>query len=594
MTNLDLSVSRNRSEIINDNCALLLDAKSPLDIFDYWNLRALGLSVIPIPIQAYANSKISEFLLKSIEEIYFPGKNGRGPFRNTTLIKGRSISIKRFEEVVSFYSARIKPCEGNYPKLVVIDEFPQIWGSKNREIISSLITCNKISQDIEVNQEEISIRSPKLKFTWPNVRGPKYATEISFRVYGDRGMAAEVLPEASRHLTCALNVIDPNDWRFSIRGIVHLTMYEDFDIRLSIPRSQDVFLNWLRSQGWRADISSTGKIAYQMLSSLQGLFGTTIFTMEDVLKLVTQSKASVGLSLKEVRATLSKALNVRGYRSENVNGLLQNLINHKVIALGFEIQCPICSQYSWHSLAGMNYKLQCLKCHSDFSTPTHDTSLLSWSYKTIGPFSLPESSYGVYSVLLLLRFLSLTVDFATTPLLSFTIKKSNIDLEVDIAVLIREFRYADDNKAPLLLIAECKTYNVFTAKDIRRMTLLRKEFPGSILAFATLRRELYADEIKMIRKLVERDRKIAKNKQHNPVLVLTGQELFSTSWPPEEWKHKGGKHCAIAKTHSRRDLLQICEASQLLHLDMDSLADGYEEEYLYKVSQSEIKNAITN
>ena len=57
LSSLHLKPQRGRSHKRGD-CLFVLDAKSTIDILDYWNLRALGWNIIPIPVQAFGNVKL--------------------------------------------------------------------------------------------------------------------------------------------------------------------------------------------------------------------------------------------------------------------------------------------------------------------------------------------------------------------------------------------------------------------------------------------------------------------------------------------------------------------------------------------------------
>jgi hypothetical protein len=83
-----------------------------------------------------------------------------------------------------------------------------------------------------------------------------------------------------------------------------------------------------------------------------------------------------------------------------------------------------------------------------------------------------------------------------------------------------------------LLFTECKTYDHFKRIDTARIMTLSKAFPGAVLVFATLRKELSIEEKKLLYRLVNRGRKYWKaDRPYNPVLILTGSELFAESRP---------------------------------------------------------------
>jgi hypothetical protein len=57
----------------------------------------------------------------------------------------------------------------------------------------------------------------------------------------------------------------------------------------------------------------------------------------------------------------------------------------------------------------------------------------------------------------------------------------------------------------------------------------------------------------------------------NPVLLLTGIELFSGFGPPQCWRDAGGHMKAFADANrAPNDLIALCDATQQLHLGLPS------------------------
>ena len=79
------------------------------------------------------------------------------------------------------------------------------------------------------------------------------------------------------------------------------------------------------------------------------------------------------------------------------------------------------------------------------------------------------------------------------------------------------------------------------------MVDLGKAFPGAIIAFAKLEEHLRDEEKTILCALVNRSRKNRlNNRPFNPILILTGKELFWKSDFSEWWERKrrdayGGK-----------------------------------------------------
>jgi hypothetical protein len=107
--------------------------------------------------------------------------------------------------------------------------------------------------------------------------------------------------------------------------------------------------------------------------------------------------------------------------------------------------------------------------------------------------------------------------------------------------------------------------------DIDRMKTLAKDFPGSVLVLATMRDSLTDAEKRMIKPLVNSGRRHWKSEQtYNPVIILTGTELFSNEQIPYCWKDKEGKAGEIEKNgFYSKNLSDIADATQQIYLDME-------------------------
>ena len=65
ITNLHINTTPRRSRF-NSQCLFFFDGKNPLDVIDFWNLRALGLTVVPVPQQHSADTIMRKYTLDFI------------------------------------------------------------------------------------------------------------------------------------------------------------------------------------------------------------------------------------------------------------------------------------------------------------------------------------------------------------------------------------------------------------------------------------------------------------------------------------------------------------------------------------------------
>jgi hypothetical protein len=211
--------------------------------------------------------------------------------------------------------------------------------------------------------------------------------------------------------------------------------------------------------------------------------------------------------------------------------------------------------------------LVCPLCHKtlDAISAVDTDNQGAWHLKTAGPFSVSNYADGSYSVLLSLNLFARDHSLQTTPILSFKAKDvaSASEIEADLGLIWQETVYGETQVGALF--AECKSYNEFLPRDFARMRILAKRFPGAILAFCTLRRQLKPTEIRELRRIAKAGMKRWKSDQPmNPVLILTGQELFSFIGAPYCWNGITIPDWA-KRTHG---LLGLCNATQAIYLGM--------------------------
>ncbi|MGA2147659.1 MAG: hypothetical protein ABSH49_22150 [Bryobacteraceae bacterium] len=552
------------------DCVFLLDATKPLDIIDYWNLRAVGWSVVPVAIQSAASDSVRRFVKEFIEENFAPYRSNPSLYNQTILLKSRSISEHQLREFGNGLGVEPTPLTAQ-GKFTYEDRYPRIWDEWARNddgADPAMPNADTRTVDFS-NDTQISLRTLDPEFAYRDSLNSeaRFANEVEVRAYGGHDLVAEVIPEGDDSLVTAIGSYDFERWRFSRSCPVYLSPHLDCPIRVSVPEAEKVFVEWLRSRGWEAKLSPPGLTAKQLLKQVQGVWGTAFLSNDHMIKLLGELEGEKTMGLTALRAKLARIANEFG-RGSTADGLLARLVENNVMRLGIEVQCPICTQHSWYSVTESDYEILCPKYNERFPLPAHAPKEIGWSYRSVGPFSLPGRASGVYTVLLAYRFFSLLNHRPTTALLSFKAEKAAKSLEADLGLFLKETHQGRTTIE--LLFAECKTYGLFEKRDIDRMLALSQEFPGAVLVFATLRKKLKYAEKRLLQPLVNRGRRYWKaGRSYNPVLILTATELFSVFRPEESWKRAGGRYAQWAgKFHRNLGLRELCDATQQIYLGM--------------------------
>ncbi|MBN1916058.1 hypothetical protein JW796_03665 [Candidatus Dojkabacteria bacterium] len=598
LTNLYFETD-NPGRRFRENIIFLMDIGKFIDIVDYWNLRALGLNVLPVPIQLNKDKSTITLAEEFIKDNYNKYKNHYGEmYTHVTIQISRSLQPEQSKN----FASQLTYVKGTGNGITVSNAFPRIWDAWARDK-DGAESCTLEAEEEEYDISESS-ESLNLKGTFPIFldkkkygQGFRVANDLNFRIYSNKELYAEVIPETDVKLARAIGHIGEDDnIRFSRSGIKYYPDSIGRRLYFDLPKGEDVFKEWLEIQGYtNIEVSTPGKIAKQIYKHLGGMrylgllstLGIIGFLneMSEIRKESKDGKEayrdSKCMNIEEVNEKLSK-IGAKLKFPLSAQNLLYNLVQSKIIELGVEIQCDICSKNSWYELKTLGQKIKCSKCFGEFEIPAYNpTKLLSWAYKTIGPFSLPQQADGAYTVLLTYRFFSQLLDGLTTPLMSFAGEKDGKPFEADLGLFFRSSKYRIESND--VVFAECKTGNDFKQRDIDKMVSLGKDFSKGILVFATLKESLSDEEIKMLKVVVERNRKRWRTKKtYNYIVILTATELLSDWHPEQVWKDKGGFRQKFAHHYSENE--ELWDATVQIYLGVDS-RDEWLHQYLSKKSK---------
>ena len=563
---------------VQESMLFVCDATSSLDLIDYWNLRAAGYSVVPIPIQSAQSHGCMELARSVISEGYQPHRYQPDWFHRVTVQRSRAVSEKDVED----FCLSLQLPQGKVrsePKYLIRHWYPRIWDTWARENTQEKIHLpysHEIDLPITEGETRMELRAqqPTIKRFGEYTGKPKFANDFSFRFYGSKEPMAEVLPYGGRELSTAIGRTGFFKWRFSESGPVFLaTMSHDL-IFLELPKAQSVMTEWLRERGWKVELSTSGRMATQLFKQLGGVWGISSLARVEVIKLLSDLEKESGLPFNAVVEKLRAGID-KSDKQFKPEGLLKRLIEIGALLLGVKVQCPSCTRHNWYVSDALKYKVPCKFCLSDFELPVHSPRDIAWTYRAHGPFA-SSNAQGAFTVLLLLRFLSGTHDRGVTPLFSYTAKKGSKDLEADLTCLYRPSTWRSTSAD--VVHAECKTFNSFVKADFDRMRFLAEEFPGSVLVFASLKIGITQSEAAAIRTIVQTQRRRRLRRQPSShVVVLTGTELLSQEGVPFCWEGKGELQERLISGHrSFHELAELADATQQIYLGMPGWFDWCE------------------
>jgi len=141
------------------------------------------------------------------------------------------------------------------------------------------------------------------------------------------------------------------------------------------------------------------------------------------------------------------------------------------------------------------------------------------------------------------------------------------------------------------VIGECKTFDHFTEKDMRRMQALAQQFPRATIAFCTLRNKLSVEEQSLIGRLALKGRKLlGSDRWRNPMLVLTATELMDEIGIPHCWKDLTGPAKSIAGAYRGSEpgyegIQELANCLQQMYLGIESYWTWFEKDRTKKLTR---------
>ena len=111
-------------------------------------------------------------------------------------------------------------------------------------------------------------------------------------------------------------------------------------------------------------------------------------------------------------------------------------------------------------------------------------------------------------------------------------------------------------------------------RDLAQLRRVAARFPGSVIVISVMRDEFTPGEIRNLLPFVKWARRLDPHwMPTNPVVLLTGVELFHEFSIESTWGDRGGPYERFANFGITRSLHRFAEATQMLYLDLPSFAD---------------------
>jgi len=562
----------------HDFVVFVFDPSRATDLIDLWNLRLEPHPVLPVPIDWF--EALADDISDLLESEHRPVVgNPNGVMHNATIEFGRSIGKENAEALIG----KLRP--GLPPGAVMLKYWRNdVWIDHRDDRVHRggrlKVVAKERRAELVVKEDERQLRTtfdplePEFaqRYSGGNHR---WVNILRFSSYGDKTIAS-VLP---------FNTFDRSWPRLAMgavqipiggEGWVFTQQYTNLDQYVSLLRADEAIVGSFEQHGIKARLSEPGHIAKQMLEHLGGLGGVHLLADLETLDLLNKMAGGQRRSapIKAWTDLISRRQAKRPYSSNN----LESFTSHNVIRLGLETECPHCKAKNWSTLTAVDYRIVCERCLKAYEFP--QAKLLSqnrnWTYRVVGPFSVPHYGRGSYSALLALRVLSQyrsamdNMAFATAMDLQF----DGTQCEVDFVAWHAEERMADTRRPPQLVIGEAKSSGkgeLITAGELAKLKTVASKLPEAVIVIAVLRNDFTKAEKDLLKRFVSWGRRVnIYGEPTNPVLLLTSHELMMDHYISSTWKELGGEHAKFGDYDHTRTMFNFADATQRIYLGMPS------------------------
>jgi hypothetical protein len=571
-----------------DPSLFIFDFNKAYDLVDFWNLRAVyGNRIVPIPKQWVA--ELSDFCQNFILKNYRPLPGNRnGVMINPTAMFSRSITQVEAETIFVSH-IRVDKEGANcmqhwYPsfnakqyKGIAREQKPLLI-AKEKDAEYSIDSSEKITKVEALTPDFVEKHSGNHK--WVNV--------IQLRNWG----------------TEPINTVFPIDFRDpkfpqpymgsvislpTTEGLVLIPRTSYGKNYIEIESCSTAFSKWLKTQNISSVQSDAGRATHQIIDTLGGFWGVRALTSQKVVEELNKIAMKPASKTENAMAFKNKIIKASGGKQSS----FEKLVDKGVVEIGAEVKCSDCGHPSWYDLPSLNHSLKCDLCMKMFDFPKLDTKTnLTWAYRLIGPFALPNFAKGGYSAALSIRFFSEVVgdtsfskiSWASGRELTYPDKKI---IEADYLLWIQQTSAFESNSQARLIIGESKSFakEAIGIKDVKAMKELAVRHPGAVLVFSVLKNKLSAKEKTRLAKLALWGREIDKKAgvQRATVVILTGLELFTVDdfSLEDAWVKSTNKHKELAELqgYNLKDLDVLADCTQQIYLGLASYSDWWHEKF---------------
>ena len=400
----------------------VFDPGKATDLIDLWNLRIEANPVLPLPIDWWPDLAPHVTARITAEYRHLPGRL-RDLMRSTVIQFSRSIDEARRQDCID-------GLDPNLPQGSFFSETLRtpVWqqhsgdhalGPRRLRVFAKERTVTLAVRDGRLPTVQFPVLAPDFASLYRD-GDARWVNVVKLSSSGRDGIATLLPPNVTNAAWPRLDflservVVGTEGWSFPQR-------HKDSTQVIALLAQEEAVIESLKEFGVEASLSEAGHIARQVLQHLRGLQGIQLLADPHTLKLLNRMAGGMRVrkqgehDARDVEEVFDRrALGEKQWR-EHINRRLaqqqaqvlelSHFTERNVIRLGVSTKCPRCTAANWHSLTAVDYVVVCERCLERYSFPQgalrHGNG--NWSFRVIGPFSVPDYARGSYGALLALK-----------------------------------------------------------------------------------------------------------------------------------------------------------------------------------------------
>ena len=479
ITSLKLEISNPDS--FDSFIFFLLDPVNIFDIIDFWNLRAAGFHVFPLPIDHYQDfSESAKMFVELATYLINPTV-----MSHPEVVKGRSLEDADLTDAGKWFRTL-----GLKADSLTLRGWVHRFGVRGYRIAPEARVRPPASKEAD---EIVVVTDGRGTLQGPTpdceLRGPAFsqhwATELQVFGASDEERTSRLPwlhPECDSLVDRKIgHGFGPASSRVSKQGIVVIRRGERENISFEEPRVTEVLAAFLKDGAFTyAKTSSPGLVLERIVEQLGGLYPCSVFQNSGVREILEGLADGSQMHSQEIRSIINKSIRLpKSEKQREVEGIINTLVSKRVLRQGIKLQCSKCQRHDWYHLSELGEEYKCKKCFHSQLVPMLDKS--PWHYVSDGLFRLEGKVAGCVSAVLSLLFLKTFLEHDFRYVSSFEYSDGTDSAERDFAVLASELMQDDVD----VIVGECKTSKELSEKEKRDMMLIGQK-TGAYLAFSTV------------------------------------------------------------------------------------------------------------